>query len=960
MKKSLVCAALCAVTLTVPGEEILNSSFRLPSGVATAFRVFSTSRDLRFVIRCEEPSMDQLKAEGKIHDVSVWKGDHVELFIAPLRTKDAIVQLAVSPLGAVYDAKVMNQIRDPEWNIPALEVKSTRSSDHWTVDVTIPLAALMSILPARSDQGKVTADSWSFHLVRTRRSARNESGSFRKCSHNLDLGSYAPLKAVKGDFKILRWAMEALKVSSVEMTGMDSCRVTVQGAMENLTSSMREVTAQTFLSTPRKRQIFPGKEQWLLLDKKQTFTLKEVFTLPSCGTYLLEWIARDPEGVLCCVAEELSIRYEPMALQIVQGAWRGKDIFSSMKQETLSFRLQSNVPYRPGKQEKCFLTIREDGRSKVLLQKVYPAFRALTEVLKVKLPAKKAASYLCRVTFSGGKIPGCSTVYTIHPPAENELYIGENGNFVRNGKEFFPIGAFNSWAAFVPEKEKALSDFTVVYGPLQKLDARKEQAIREVYRQEKSMKLIYPEPPSLWSHPAAKGGTLRSSRPIPPENERSIASRIRQYRGKTYIGGWYLTDEPNERVCLPDYYKKINEICHREDPYHPTFMTFNAVAPAKIYGEFCDTAFIDFFPGFHEKGVQRSLDYIAPMLQEASKVMKGKSLIAGPPLYAYANGSLYPARFATYREMVCMVYSSLTCKAVRGIAWNDASRLGVTADFYFGLPVLVRNLKKLEKFLLSTETFPVSFTGKGSSKIQWIAKTVKGSTWILVVNPSGQPLTVESPRLRGNALHELLNRKEWDRKGGTLTLEGLEVCLFTDETETPELITLREVEEKIAAFRKKELSSGNYCYYRTGSDVLYSPQYTAGGKSLSNPFIRRVLINGLPTWFLHNAPAPGVDKDPYLGVRFPGKRTVGRIRVAWVNRLRKEAIDPADVLLEGSSSGEDWKPLKVLRQIRHVQGDFIQADYILETSSLRAFRLRFRKKRSAALMSPCELKAFAR
>ena len=530
MKKSTACSAvaLCALSLVSLGAEIAHGAFKMPSGVETCFKVYSSARDLHFVIRCDEPAMDQLKAEGTIHDVSVWKGDNVEIFIAPLQKSDALVQLAVSPLGAVYDAKVIRQIRNPEWNIPGLEVKSARLKDHWRLDVKIPLAALMSILPARTEQKAVTPDSWSFNLVRNRRSQRNECGSYRKCSHHLDQGNYAPLKGLKGDFAVLRWAVEALKVVSVEKAGEGVFRTVVQGTMENLTKTMREVTLQTTLSTPRKMQSFPGKKQWMLLDKNQTFTLKETLQIPACGKYQLEWIAKDQEGVLCCASEELLIRYEPMKLQIVEGAWRGRDIFRSMKSKVLAFRLVCNVPYQVEKSEQCTLTIREEKTGKILQQNVFRASDALRKVLKVKLPSEKSGRYLCAVAFSSGKIPGSSTLYEIHPPAENEIYIGSNGNFVRNGKEFFPVGSFGSWEAFAPEKEKALSHFTVVYGPTAELTPEKDRFHYENYKRSCSMFLGYPEPPALWSHPAAKGGSLRSSRPIPPENEKKIAARIRQ------------------------------------------------------------------------------------------------------------------------------------------------------------------------------------------------------------------------------------------------------------------------------------------------------------------------------------------------------------------------------------------------------------------------------------------------
>ena len=74
------------------------------------------------------------------------------------------------------------------------------------------------------------------------------------------------------------------------------------------------------------------------------------------------------------------------------------------------------------------------------------------------------------------------------------------------------------------------------------------------------------------------------------------------------------------------------------------------------------------------------------------------TLISAPPLYAYVDSSILLPRYASYDEMRCMVYGSLTNDAVRGICWNDVSRVGTCLDHYIGIPRISRNLKALEKF----------------------------------------------------------------------------------------------------------------------------------------------------------------------------------------------------------------------------------------------------------------------
>ena len=148
MQKSWIAVMLAALAVAAAAASpVGQGTFRLRSGVETSYEILGHPRFLQFRIRCSEPDMARLKCEGTVHDVSVWKGDSLELFIKPSKTGTDIAHFAVSPNGSMYDSMVRDQNRTPSWTPAGIEVKTDRGKDFWSVDLKIPLAVLVGILP---------------------------------------------------------------------------------------------------------------------------------------------------------------------------------------------------------------------------------------------------------------------------------------------------------------------------------------------------------------------------------------------------------------------------------------------------------------------------------------------------------------------------------------------------------------------------------------------------------------------------------------------------------------------------------------------------------------------------------------------------------------------------------------------------------------------------------------------
>ena len=103
-------------------SPICQGAFKTKSGVETRFEFHLKQRLIELKVHCDEPEMKSLRASSKVHDVDVWKDDLVEIFINPARKGQNYAQFAVAPTGVSYDAALINNSREPQWNPAGIEI----------------------------------------------------------------------------------------------------------------------------------------------------------------------------------------------------------------------------------------------------------------------------------------------------------------------------------------------------------------------------------------------------------------------------------------------------------------------------------------------------------------------------------------------------------------------------------------------------------------------------------------------------------------------------------------------------------------------------------------------------------------------------------------------------------------------------------------------------------------------
>jgi len=132
-------------------KEATPLSFRFLAGgqarpkATTTVYALTTDTDLIVFFNCGSPDMDALLADVRDRDGQVWNDDSVELFIDPTnkRAPDGYRHIIINSLGTTAEAKGPGGAEDYSWN-PKLRVKTKVGRKAWTVEVAIPLKALVA------------------------------------------------------------------------------------------------------------------------------------------------------------------------------------------------------------------------------------------------------------------------------------------------------------------------------------------------------------------------------------------------------------------------------------------------------------------------------------------------------------------------------------------------------------------------------------------------------------------------------------------------------------------------------------------------------------------------------------------------------------------------------------------------------------------------------------------------
>ncbi len=134
-------------------------------GDSTVLKICYDTLNLYLGVECFDSDMGNLSATVTERDGFAGNDDAVTFLFEPLRGSNAFYQVALNPLGTLFDRKIEicpfgTYVADPRWDVPA-EVKVRLLADRWLVEMATPLAAL-----ARGAAGE---SRWGFNFARIQR-----------------------------------------------------------------------------------------------------------------------------------------------------------------------------------------------------------------------------------------------------------------------------------------------------------------------------------------------------------------------------------------------------------------------------------------------------------------------------------------------------------------------------------------------------------------------------------------------------------------------------------------------------------------------------------------------------------------------------------------------------------------------------------------------------------------------
>jgi hypothetical protein len=113
---------------------------------STLLRVCYDSTNIYVGVECLDRNVAGLAASARERDAAALDDDSVVLLFEPRVESGVFFQVAVNPLGTLFDRKVEicpfgTYVPDPAWD-PAIQVGASLGPDRWTVELALPIAAL--------------------------------------------------------------------------------------------------------------------------------------------------------------------------------------------------------------------------------------------------------------------------------------------------------------------------------------------------------------------------------------------------------------------------------------------------------------------------------------------------------------------------------------------------------------------------------------------------------------------------------------------------------------------------------------------------------------------------------------------------------------------------------------------------------------------------------------------------
>jgi len=787
-------------------ETLLGTGERkpIPPEKQTSFRVLYDDENLYFGIRCNEPNPSKLVVEAaRVHDAAMWADDDVELFFDPVGDRDQYYQLTVNSEGTQVDLYMIEGGNtgkagwSSEWKTATFIGK-----DFWSVEIAIPFALF------HNRPSKMWADRWVFSMSRTRSVTPDNYYSQYSPGYGYNnIKNYGYLDGLKIDKSKYNLYAES---PAFRLEPKDAGFAVIPSLMvENRGDKAFDGTLTMDIDVPGAK----GCEMPLKLEanSKTRITLPEAFVKEE-GKWPVIFRAVQNKTSALVTRFDSWLSYTPITVKITQPNYRNT-IYATQTITTIKGNISLGMPLEKVKGATARVTLSstlmpsrttESTISDTTVSFELPAadlpegiYVLHAEVLQpIANPKSNGSKFdvLCEKEVSLRKMP-------LAPAIESR--IDDQGNLIINGNPVFIRGWYGSMSYVVGN-----SSFPMAQLP------HSTNFMMGASDYEASNMGLYTLVDVSREIDEAKA---KLDQPIDDQLKAKFRDVIAKTRMNRNVIGYYTSDEPECRGLSPVFLQSVYDFMAQEDPYR--FCKIVSRSPVE-YMQACD--------------VMCPHPYMSPMLDDEGKRSFGtpiraihnnmvdgcaandgsKAMWAMPQTFSYGGAR---GQNPTFKESRWFVYTSMA-NGAKGIVpfifngyWNHLENR-IAMDYIF------EDLTLLAPAWLERDA--ATEAKSDNPDVDVIAKHAKISenaqTYIMTANQSydAKTATFDIPALaKDNVTHLLVVRENRVipvvNGKFTDTFEGIGAHLYTSCEVLPNLKTVDEITQEIAAALDRPVKTGN-------------------------------------------------------------------------------------------------------------------------------------------------------
>jgi len=409
-----------------------------PAREKTVCRVLRDSRSIYIAFDCLDSEPERITARvTRRDDVSIFADDELEVFISSNRLGVPYYQVAVNPLGTVFDALG----KDPAWNM-TLRVKARRTATGWSAELAIPFANFRF---PRDDSGV-----WRLNLCRHRANSTNEEYS----SWSPVLGAFhAPdrfgvLRGIAGE-DLAKYSVSAeLKVVPAGAGDDAPIKILLEASAKPWQNGKRVLLARCGLYTPKSRWFSRGTRP---LGPGESEAIQLLPQLTRRQNAAVIWELRDPS------TNEL-LQYGSLGMP-QRLAWEDKPVLKLLASRSFyragePVALRVRVETDESARSKAELRLVVDNGDSGDVERIFAApleKEIIASFGRARAPGGKAVATL--LDGRGKVVASDAVLFDTLEPKPTDVQIDRFANMFRvGGKPFVPFAVcMDDWSRRVPK-----------------------------------------------------------------------------------------------------------------------------------------------------------------------------------------------------------------------------------------------------------------------------------------------------------------------------------------------------------------------------------------------------------------------------------------------------------------------------------------------------------------------------